>query len=123
MPVESGRIYRHFGRQTNPTTNAIENKSGIYIITPDGAEARAVFDGTVFEVMYEPGSGYIIWITHGSFSTVYAQLSLFYVKKGDKIKARQKIGKIAQKNNKSELNFYILNESASYENPENWLSH
>ena len=123
MPVESGRIYRHFGRQTNPTTNAIENNSGIYIITPDGAEARAVFDGTVFEVMYEPGSGYIIWITHGSFSTVYAQLSLFYVKKGDKIKARQKIGKIAQKNNKSELNFYILNESASYENPENWLSH
>ena len=123
MPVESGRIYRHFGRQTNPTTNAIENNSGIYIITPNGAEARAVFDGTVFEVMYEPGSGYIIWITHGSFSTVYAQLSLFYVKKGDKIKARQKIGKIAQKNNKSELNFYILNESASYENPENWLSH
>ena len=123
MPVESGRIYRHFGRQTNPTTNAIENNSGIYIITPDGAEARAVFDGTVFEVMYEPGSGYIIWITHGSFSTVYAQLSLFYVKKGNKIKARQKIGKIAQKNNKSELNFYILNESASYENPENWLSH
>ena len=123
MPVESGRIYRHFGRQTNPTTNAIENNSGIYIITPDGAEARAVFDGTVFEVMYEPGSGYIIWITHGSFSTVYAQLSLFYVKKGDKIKARQNIGKIAQKNNKSELNFYILNESASYENPENWLSH
>ena len=123
MPVESGLIHRRFGRQTNPLTNTIENNSGIYIVAPNGADARAVFEGTVFEVMYEPGSGYIVWVMHGSYSTVYAQLSIFYVKKGDKVKARQKIGRIAQKNNKSELNFYILNENASYENPENWLSH
>ena len=118
MPVESGLIHRRFGRQTNPLTNTIENNSGIYIVAPNGADAR-----TVFEVMYEPGSGYIVWVMHGSYSTVYAQLSIFYVKKGEKVKARQKIGRIAQKNNKSELNFYILNENASYENPENWLSH
>jgi len=123
MPVESGFIHRRFGRQTNPLTNTIENNSGIYIVAPNGADARAVFEGTVFEVMYEPGSGYIVWVMHGSYSTVYAQLSIFYVKKGEKVKARQKIGRIAQKNNKSELNFYILNENASYENPENWLSH
>ena len=123
MPVESGLIHRRFGRQTNPLTTTIENNSGIYIVAPNGADARAVFEGTVFEVMYEPGSGYIVWVMHGSYSTVYAQLSIFYVKKGEKVKARQKIGRIAQKNNKSELNFYILNENASYENPENWLSH
>ena len=123
MPVESGLIHRRFGRQTNPLTNTIENNSGIYIVAPNGADARAVFEGTVFEVMYEPGSGYIVWVMHGSYSTVYAQLSIFYVKKGEKVKARKKIGRIAQKNNKSELNFYILNENASYENPENWLSH
>ena len=123
MPDESGLIHRRFGRQTNPLTNTIENNSGIYIVAPNGADARAVFEGTVFEVMYEPGSGYIVWVMHGSYSTVYAQLSIFYVKKGEKVKARQKIGRIAQKNNKSELNFYILNENASYENPENWLSH
>ena len=123
MPVESGLIHRRFGRQTNPLTNTIENNSGIYIVAPNGADARAVFEGAVFEVMYEPGSGYIVWVMHGSYSTVYAQLSIFYVKKGEKVKARQKIGRIAQKNNKSELNFYILNENASYENPENWLSH
>ena len=123
MPVESGLIHRRFGRQTNLLTNTIENNSGIYIVAPNGADARAVFEGTVFEVMYEPGSGYIVWVMHGSYSTVYAQLSIFYVKKGEKVKARQKIGRIAQKNNKSELNFYILNENASYENPENWLSH
>lgn len=123
MPVESGLIHRRFGRRTNPLTNTIENNSGIYIVAPNGADARAVFEGTVFEVMYEPGSGYIVWVMHGSYSTVYAQLSIFYVKKGEKVKARQKIGRIAQKNNKSELNFYILNENASYENPENWLSH
>lgn len=121
MPVSSGAIHRRFGRQTNPLTNAIENNSGIYIKSPEGMEARAVFEGTVFEVMYEPGSGYIVWVTHGSYSTVYAQLSLFYVKKGDKVRAGQKIGKIAQKNNITELNFYILNENATYENPENWL--
>ena len=122
MPVSQGTIYRHFGRQNNPSTNAIENNSGIYIKSPQGTEAKAVFDGTVFEVMYEPGSGYIVWITHGSYSTVYAQLSLYYVKKGQKVKAGQKLGKIAQKSNITELNFYILNQNASYENPENWLA-
>ncbi len=123
MPVAKGKIHRSFGQQTNPLTKAKEYNSGIYILSPDGTEARAVFDGTVFEVMYEPGSGYIIWITHGSFSTVYAQLSLFYVKKGDKVKAKQRIGKIAKKNDNTELNFYILNEKASYENPQMWLSY
>jgi septal ring factor EnvC (AmiA/AmiB activator) len=122
MPVESGKIYRQFGRQTNPNTNAIEDNNGIYILAPTGTDARAVFDGTVFEVMYEPGSGYVIWVTHGTYSTVYAQLSLFYVKKGDKIKAKQSIGKIAVKNNKTELNFYLLNQNATYENPVVWLN-
>ncbi|MDR3327687.1 MAG: peptidoglycan DD-metalloendopeptidase family protein [Prevotellaceae bacterium] len=122
MPVESGKIYRQFGRQTNPNTSATEDNNGIYILAPTGTDARAVFDGTVFEVMYEPGSGYVIWITHGTYSTVYAQLSLFYVKKGDKVKAKQSIGKIAVKNNKTELNFYILNQNATYENPVVWLN-
>ena len=123
MPVESGKIYRHFGRQINPNTNAVENNSGIYILSPTGTDARAVFDGTVFEVMYEPGSGHVIWIMHGTYATVYAQLSLYYVKAGDKVSARQKIGKIAQKNDKTEMNFYILNQNANYENPEIWLAH
>ena len=47
MPVESGLIHRRFGRQTNPLTNTIENNSGIYIVAPNGADARAVFEGTV----------------------------------------------------------------------------
>ncbi|MDR0830941.1 MAG: peptidoglycan DD-metalloendopeptidase family protein [Prevotellaceae bacterium] len=121
MPVEQGKIHRLFGRQTNPYTKAVEDNNGIYIVAPAGSEARAVFDGTVFEVMFEPGSGYVVWIMHGSYSTVYAQLSLCSLKKGDKITARQKIGKIAVKNNNTELNFYVLNKNSAYENPTNWV--
>jgi septal ring factor EnvC (AmiA/AmiB activator) len=122
MPVESGNIYRHFGMQINPFTKAAENNLGIYIAAPGGSDARAVFDGSVFEIVLEPGSGYCVWVMHGNYTTVYAQLSVCYVKKGDKIKAKQKIGKIAVKNNNTEMNFYILNKNASYENPENWLN-
>ncbi|MDR2684829.1 MAG: peptidoglycan DD-metalloendopeptidase family protein [Prevotellaceae bacterium] len=123
MPVEQGKIYRFFGRQTNPHTKAIEENNGIYILAQNGSDARAVFEGTVFEVMYEPGSGFVVWVMHGNYSTVYAQLSLHYVKKGDKVAARQAIGKIAVKNNNTELNFYILNKNAAYENPASWLKY
>ena len=121
MPVEQGKIYRRYGRQTNPYTKAIEDNYGIYFLAPSGSDARSIFDGTVFDVQFEPGSGYVVWVMHGNFASVYAQLSLFYVKKGDKIKAKQKIGKIAVKNNNTELGFFILNQNANYENPENWL--
>ncbi|MDR1543570.1 MAG: peptidoglycan DD-metalloendopeptidase family protein [Prevotellaceae bacterium] len=121
LPVAQGKIHRLFGRQTNPYTKAAENNNGVYFLSPSNSDARAIFDGTVFEVMYEPGSGYVVWIMHGNYSTVYAQLSLSYVKKGDKVKAKQGIGKIAVKNNNTELSFYILNKNAAYENPVNWL--
>ena len=121
MPVEQGKIHRQYGRQTNPYTKAIEDNYGIYFLAPSGSDARAIFDGTIFDVQYEPGSGYVVWVMHGSFASVYTQLSLRYVNKGDKIKAKQNIGKIAVKNNNTELGFFILNQNANYENPENWL--
>ena len=121
MPVEKGNIHRRYGRQTNPYTKAIEDNYGIYMLAPSGSNARSIFDGQVFDVQYEPGAGYLVWIMHGSYTTVYAQLSLCYVKKGDKVKAKQDVGKIAVKNNNTELSFFILNQNANYENPENWL--
>ena len=121
MPVEQGKIHRKYGRQINPYTNAIEDNYGIYFLAPSGSDARSIFDGTIFDVQYEPGSGYVVWIMHGSFASVYTQLSLYDVKKGDKVTAKQKIGKIAVKNNNTELGFFILNQNANYENPENWL--
>jgi len=120
-PVEQGKIHRQYGRQINPYTKAIEDNYGIYFLAPSGSDARSIFDGTVFDVQYEPGSGYVVWIMHGNFASVYTQLSLYSVKKGDKVKAKQKIGKIAVKNNNTELGFFILNQNANYENPENWL--
>ena len=120
-PVEQGKIHRQYGRQTNPYTKVIEDNYGIYFLAPSGSEACAVFDGTVFDIQYEPGSGYVVWIMHGSYASVYTQLSLRSVNKGDKVKAKQKIGKIAVKNNNTELGFFILNQKANYENPENWL--
>jgi septal ring factor EnvC (AmiA/AmiB activator) len=122
MPVEQGKVHRRYGRQTNPYTKAIEDNYGIYMLAPANSDARAIFDGTVFDVQYEPGSGYVVWVMHGNYSSVYAQLSLFYVKKGEKIKAKQSIGKIAVKNSNTELSFFILNKNAAYENPENWLN-
>ena len=124
FPTDRGFISGHFGVQKHPVLSYVttDNK-GIYIQTPSGTNARAVYDGVVTQRFSIPGSNNAVIIQHGNYRTVYANLTDIYVKVGEKVKAKQNIGKIFtddENDNKTELYFQVWCDK-SILNPESWL--
>jgi len=100
------------------------NNKGVYIQTPSGSSARAVFEGVVTQRFSIPGSNNAVIIQHGNFRTVYANLTQIFVREGDHVSAKQAIGKIYtddESDNKTELYFQIWN-GRSLQNPESWIA-
>lgn len=94
-PVEKGRISSRFGDHPHPELKGIMVKNnGVDIRTSPGSTARAVFDGEVSGVINIPGSQSAVIIRHGEYLTVYSNLQSVFVKKGDKVKTLQSIGKV-----------------------------
>jgi len=124
-PVERGNITGHFGVQPHPYLEKVTvNNKGIYIQSPAGTDARAVFEGVVTKVFAISGSNQSVIIRHGNYSTVYSNLSSVYVKAGDKVTTKQKIGKIytdPEDGNKTEL-YFLMYQDKNILNPENWLA-
>ncbi len=125
FPVD-GRysIVSHFGLNSHPdVTNVKVNNSGIDIETPQGAAARAVFDGEVSSVFHVSGYQNVVMLRHGNYLTVYAGIGALAVKKGDKVKAGQTLGTIfsdPDDNNRTVLHFEVRRERAKL-NPEDWV--
>lgn len=122
-PVKNGVITGHFGRQPHPTIPNIEIvNNGIDIRTDDGAQVRAIFEGTVVGTQFIPGFDYMVILQHGSYYTVYSNLEEVNVKKGDKVDIRQTIGKVStdRKDNTSEVHFEIWKEKTRL-NPQDWV--
>jgi septal ring factor EnvC (AmiA/AmiB activator) len=118
----TGLIVRHFGKQkVLDKVTAVNN--GIDIRTAEGAEVRAVFNGTVSVVSGISGLGTVVLIQHGNYYTVYSNLASVTVKKGDVVTARQNIGKAAINSvtNDPEVHFEIWLERTQL-NPSVWLS-
>jgi septal ring factor EnvC (AmiA/AmiB activator) len=110
-PTDKGFISGRYGVHPHPVLKHVTtNNKGIYIQTPAGTNARAVFEGTVTQVGIFPGSNSLVIIQHGDYRTVYANLTTVYVKSGDKVSAKQSIGKIytdGENDNKTELYFQV----------------
>ncbi len=124
-PVEKGFISGHFGIQPHPVLQHVTtNNKGIYIQTPRNADARAIFDGVVTERFSIPGSNNAIIIKHGNYRTVYANLTTIYVKEGEHVSAKQKLGRIFsddENGGKTELYLMIWKDKTPL-NPELWLA-
>jgi len=124
-PTSNGFISGHFGIHEHPVLKHVTtNNKGIYIQTPAGSSARAVFEGVVTQRMLIPGSNNMVIIQHGNYRTVYANLTQIYVKEGDHVSAKQPIGKIYtddESDNKTELYFQVWN-GRNLQNPENWIA-
>ena len=121
-PVVEGIISEKFGIKKHPLYQRVEIiNSGINITTPKNSEVRSVFNGVVSEIYYTPEMNNVVVVRHGSYMTVYANLSDVYVKRGDKISTKGTIGKIANDVDKgSVLNFQVW-EDLNKMNPELWL--
>ncbi|MDD4969077.1 MAG: peptidoglycan DD-metalloendopeptidase family protein [Paludibacter sp.] len=124
-PTSNGFIRGHFGIQQHPVlTHVTTNNKGIYIQTPSGSNARAVFEGVVTQRFSIPGSNNGVIIQHGNYRTVYANLTQIFVKEGEKVSAKQAIGKIYtddENGNKTELYFQVWKDK-NVQNPERWIS-
>lgn len=124
-PVEKGFISGHFGIQPHPLLQHVTtNNKGIYIQTPRNSDARAIFEGVVTERFSIPGSNNAIIIQHGNYRTVYANLTTIYVREGEHVSAKQKIGRIFsddENGGKTELYLMIWKDKTPL-NPELWLA-
>ncbi len=122
-PVEKGFVIQRFGMQPHPVVKTTMIKSnGVTIATTPRAEARAVFEGEVMTILSFKGSNPTILIKHGNFITTYKNMGRVYVKKGDKVRAKQPIGEIFThpQTGKTALQFSVFNELRP-QNPKSWI--
>ena len=117
------KIVNTFGEHQHPIEKRVTVKcNGIEIQTIAGTDAQAVFQGEVTTIFVAP-NGYGVIVRHGNYLTIYINLSETYVKKGDEVTTRQRLGKIATapKTNETILHFEIRKEKDAL-NPELWLN-
>lgn len=88
------RIGSHFGYRTDPFYKVTKFHEGIDFTGPTGTKIYATGDGVVVEAEYNRGGyGNSIKINHGyGYATVYAHLSGFKVRVGQKVKRGEVIG-------------------------------
>lgn len=123
-PTEKGVITEHFGMHPHPVLKGITvNNNGVDIVTVAGAEARAMFEGTISTIFSILGGNSAVIIRHGNYLTVYQGLVNLKVKKGDNVKVKQPLGTIYtnKETNITMLHIEIWKELQK-QNPEEWLS-
>ena len=122
-PVEKGIVIQKFGTQRHPVVRTTTIKSnGVTLSVPEEAEARSVFEGKVLNIVQFKGSNPIVLVQHGNYITSYKNLSKVYVKKGDKLSAKQAIGQIFTNKDtgKTALQFSLF-QNTTPQNPALWL--
>lgn len=97
----------------------LDNKGTNYV-GQSGARARAIFDGVVTAVFQFDGTKNVL-VRHGSYISVYCNLSSVIVSKGQKVKTRDILGTVANDGSgKFVLHFQLRKETAKL-NPEAWI--
>lgn len=122
-PLEKGVVIQGFGRQRHPVVKTTTIQSnGVVLATEPLAQVRAVFEGEVMSVIVIKGSNPSVLIRHGNFITLYTNLAKLYVKKGEKVKAKQSIGEVFtnKQTGKTQLQFGIFNNVQAL-NPKDWV--
>jgi septal ring factor EnvC (AmiA/AmiB activator) len=119
----AGTIYQGYGNQKHPLNPhvTIYNR-GIDIKATSGDEVHSVFAGEVTAIQFEQGSGYTILVSHGEYFTIYAWVHQPTVRAGQKIKARQTLGRVSDDNlYQVPLIHFEIWKGKSDVNPTQWL--
>lgn len=123
-PVEKGFISLGYGDQPHPVhKNLTIHNSGIDITTDAGASARAVFSGEVTNIQVSQTTGtYTVLVIHGDFFTAYSNLSSVSVSKGQKVSAKQALGKIKTNASGATVLKFLVNQNTTTLNPKSWIA-
>lgn len=122
-PINKGLIVRKFGQQKHPTIPGIMiNSTGIHIATEKGSDAKSVFNGEVMAIMEQSEGKKAIMVKHGNYISVYKNLEIVYVQKGDKVTTGEQLGKIFtnKSDGKTTLIFVLLRNTTRL-NPSHWI--
>jgi len=113
------RIERRFGLTHITSTVVLDNK-GVNYMGQAGAHARAIFDGEVSAV-FQLGSMKNVLVRHGSYISVYCNLSSTIVQRGQQVKARDILGTVAPDENGNFILHFQLRKETAKLNPEHWI--
>nr|WP_298995989.1 peptidoglycan DD-metalloendopeptidase family protein [uncultured Allomuricauda sp.] len=122
-PVEKGIKSQGYGLYKDKLYPGIEHRNnGVTITTDKGSKARAIFEGEVIAILSVPGGSRGVQIKHGNYISTYYNLSKLYVKKGDKVTAKEVLGDIytSRFDGSTKLKFYLYRDSNRL-NPEEWI--
>ena len=118
MPITgSYRVVSHFGQYNVEGLKGVtlDNK-GINILGSPGAQARSIYNGEVSAVFGFSGS-MVVMVRHGSYISVYCNLSSVCVSRGQKVSTRQALGTVGRDHI---LQFQLRHNMAKL-NPESWI--
>lgn len=120
-PVD-GTVIDSFGERNHPVFKNVKLpfNNGVTVATPAAAPVKAVFDGTVAQVVVMPGYNKCVLVRHGSYFTFYCRLGSVNVSSGDKVKTGQVIGSVDTIGGETSLHFQLWS-GRTPQNPENWL--
>ena len=122
-PLEKGLLKRGYGVYSDPVYPEIKHQNnGVSLVTAAGSVARAIFEGEVIAIMAVPGGNLGVQIKHGNYISTYYNLTSVAVKKGDKVKEKDTLGKIATNtaDGQTVLKFYLY-QNATRLNPQEWV--
>lgn len=122
-PTETGYISTGYGDVPHPEyKNIVIHNSGIDITTDSGSSARAVFAGEVSGVQVSQTTNtYTVLVRHGDFFTAYSNLSSVSVSVGNKVSAKQTLGKIKTNAKGNSVLKFVINQNTTVLNPKSWL--
>ena len=120
-PVE-GTIMERFGKHSHPVYKNVQlpQNNGVTLVVKHGAQAKAVFNGTVSQVVVLPGYNQCVLVNHGEYFTLYSKLKSVSVKAGQKITVGQVVGTVDTIGGEDLFHFELWKGSTP-QNPENWL--
>lgn len=120
-PVE-GTIMERFGKHSHPVYKNVQlpQNNGVTLVVKHGAQAKAVFNGTVSQIVVLPGYNQCVLVNHGEYFTLYSKLKSVSVKAGQKISIGQVVGTVDTIGGEDQFHFELWKGSTP-QNPENWL--
>lgn len=110
----------HYGANASGRSGVVLENKGTNYVGQSGARARAVFDGEVSAVFTLSGMKNVL-VRHGSYISVYCNLSSVIVAKGQKVKARDLLGTVANDGSGRFVLHFQLRKETSRLNPEQWI--
>ncbi|NJW52024.1 peptidoglycan DD-metalloendopeptidase family protein [Salinimicrobium sp. CDJ15-91] len=122
-PVRTGTVVLRYGTQPHPIVKtATMNSNGVRIATDAGSKARAVFGGTVSEIIAVKGSSLMVMVRHGDYITIYNHLESVDVRKGQQVSLGQDLGDIAiNKTDGRTTLYFVMYKNNQKLNPEEWI--